>query len=234
VVRGQTTLEGSAEAVNYRRESDKKNRQGRHALGPQYDVTIITVRPGTQPFALARLKETVADAPGLLACWYSEIGTLNQILLLRASGDPAAVLASRTKLLTSGDPFGVGEWTAGMTMDIYVAFDFLPPVKPGKFGPCYEVRTYGFKTDGLAPTVDLWRKAVPGRTTVSPLLTAMTSVTGTVSRFMHIWPYTSLDERARLRAKAVANGVWPPPGGPSHLAGQQSDVYLPASFSPLC
>ena len=65
-------------------------------MGPQYDVTIITVRPGTQPRALAKLKETVADAPGLLACWYSEIGALNQILLLRASGDPAAVLASRT------------------------------------------------------------------------------------------------------------------------------------------
>ena len=67
-----------------------------------------------------------------------------------------------------------------MTMDTYVAFDFLPPIKPGKFGPCYEVRTYVFKTDGLAPTVELWRKAVPGRMTVSPLLTAMTSVTGTV------------------------------------------------------
>ena len=66
--------------------------------------------------------------------------------------------------------------------------------------------------------------------TVSPLLTAMTSVTGTVSRFMHIWPYTSLDERARLRAKAVEDGVWPPPGGPSHLVGQRSDVYLPAPF----
>ena len=172
-------------------------------MGPQYDVTIITVRPGTQPKALATLKDTVADATGLLACWYSEIGALNQILILRANLDPAVTVASRAEILSSGNPFGIGEWVVAMTMDTYVAFDFLPPIKPGKFGPCYEVRTYVFKTDGLAPTVELWRKAVPGRITVSPLLTAMTSVTGTVSRFMHIWPYTSLDERARLRAKAV-------------------------------
>jgi hypothetical protein len=79
----------------------------------------------------------------------------------------------------------------------------------------------------------LWRSAVPGRSTVSPLLTAMTAVTGTAMRFMHIWPYKSLDERARLRDQAVADGVWPPPGGPGHLASQQIDIYLPASFSPL-
>ena len=64
-------------------------------------------------------------------------------------------------------------------------------------------------------------------------VTAMTSVTGTVTRFMHIWPYRSLDERMRLRAKAVDDGVWPPPGGPGYLASQQSDIYLPAPFSPL-
>lgn len=202
-------------------------------MGQQYDVTIITIRPGTQPKVLARLQDTLADAPGLLACWYSEIGALNQILLLRTSGDPSAALTSRMEALTSGNPYGIGEWMAAMTMDTYIAFDFLPPVKPGKFGPCYEVRTYMFKTDGLAPTAELWRKAVPGRSRVSPLLVAMTSVTGTVTRFMHIWPYTSLDERTRLRAKAVDDKVWPPPGGPNHLAGQQSDIYLPAPFSPL-
>jgi hypothetical protein len=58
-------------------------------------------------------------------------------------------------------------------------------------------------------------------------------VTGAVIRFMHIWPYKSFDERARLRDKAVADGVWPPPGGPGHLVSQQVDIYLPAPFSPM-
>ena len=62
----------------------------------------------------------------------------------------------------------------------------------------------------------------------------MMSVTGPVTRFMHIWPYGSLDERQRLRGKAVAEGVWSPPGGPDHLAVMQSDIFLPAAFSPMC
>ncbi|TMJ55937.1 MAG: hypothetical protein E6G85_02360 [Alphaproteobacteria bacterium] len=61
----------------------------------------------------------------------------------------------------------------------------------------------------------------------------MTSVTGTVTRFLHIWPCRTLDERARLRDEALADGVWPPLGGPSHLTAQQTDIYLPASFSPM-
>jgi hypothetical protein len=199
----------------------------------QYDVTIVTVRPGTHPQAIATLERTLAKAPGLLACWYAEIGALNQILLLRESADAAEAIRSRMATLTSDNPFGIGEWMVGMTMDTYVAFDFLPPIKPGKYGPCYEVRTYSFKAGGLAPTAELWRKALPGRVGVSPLLTAMTSVTGAVVRFIHIWPYASFDERARLRAKSVADGVWPPPGGPGLLATQQSDIYLPAPFSPL-
>ena len=89
------------------------------------------------------------------------------------------------------------------------------------------------KPDGLAPTIELWRKAVPRRAGVSPLLAAMVAATGAAVRFMHVWPYKTYDERARLREKAVADGVWPPPGGPGHLVSQQADIYLPAGFSPM-
>jgi hypothetical protein len=202
-------------------------------LARQYDVSVITVRPGTHPQALAVLGKTLGNTSDLLACWYSEIGAINQILLIRDAADAAAALDARRAALTTTNPFGIGQFITGMTMDNYLSFDFIAPMRPGEFGPCYEVRNYVLKPDGLAPTTELWRKAVAGRATVSPLLAAMTSLTGTVTRFMHIWPYKSLDERSRLRDKAVADGLWPPPGGPSHLASQQVDIYLPASFSPM-
>jgi hypothetical protein len=202
-------------------------------LAQHYDVTILSVRPGTHPQALAVLGKTLANAPGLLACWFSEIGAVNQILIIREATDAGATLDARLAALNSGNPFGVGEFVTGMTMDTYVSFDFMPPMRAGEFGPCYEVRSYVLKPDGLAPTIALWRKAVPARAKLSPLLAAMTSVTGAVTRFMHIWPYRTFDERARLRDKAVADGVWPPPGGPIHLVSQQVDIYLPAAFSPL-
>jgi hypothetical protein len=157
-------------------------------LANQYDVTIITLRPGTQPRALAALKDRLTTASDSWPNGISDIGALNQILLLRPSPAADATIEARMAALASRDAFGIGKMIHAITMDTYVAFDFMPPVKPENFGPRYEVRTYVLKTDGLAPTTELWRKAVPGRVTVSPLLTAMTSVTGTVTRFMHIWP----------------------------------------------
>ena len=200
-----------------------------------YDVTIITVRPGTEHKALARLKETLPSSVGdeLLACWYSDIGSLNRILLIRAAPDVMRIHADREKILRSGNPFGVGEYVVGTSVDTYVSFPFMPPMTAGQYGPVFEVRTYILKPDGLPTTIELWRKWVPGRAKLSPLLAAMHSITGTVTRFMHIWPYANLEERTRLRAKAVADKVWPPPGGPDHLTAMQSEIYLPADFSSM-
>jgi hypothetical protein len=201
-----------------------------------YDVTIITVRPGTHPQALARLKQAgpaMAPAGKLLACWYSDLGAINQILLIRSCDDEASLRAQRAAILQSPDPFGLADLITAITMDTYVSFPFIAAMSAGRFGPIYEVRTYVLKPDGLAKTIALWRDAVPGRSTVSPLLAAMYGVTGPSIRFMHIWPYASLDERQRLRAKSVADGVWPPPNGPDQLLSQQADIFLPADFSPM-
>ena len=202
-------------------------------MAEPYDVTIATVRPGTHPQALARLEKTLVDDLNLLACWYSEIGALNRILIIRKSGGAAKTIADRFAALTARNPFGIGEFITELSLDSYVPFVFMPPLRPGAYGPCYEVRSYVLKPDGLAPTIELWRKAVPRRAGVSPLLAAMVAATGAAIRFMHVWPYKTYDERARLREKAVADGVWPPPGGPGHLVSQQADIYLPAAFSPM-
>src|SRR5262249_9928956 len=128
---------------------------------------------------------------------------------------------------------GVGEYIGGTSVDTYVSFPFMQPMTPGQYGPVFEVRTYILKPEGLPTMMELWRKWVPGRAKLSPLRAAMQSITGTVTRFMQLGPYPALEERARLRAKAVADKVWPPPGGPDHLTAMQSDIYLPADFSPM-
>lgn len=199
-----------------------------------YDVTIITVRPGTEHKALARLKETVPSLMGgeLLACWRSDIGALNRILLIRAAPDVARIHADR-ETAAERSPLGVAEYIEALSMDTYASFPFMQPMQAGQYGPVFEVRTYVLKPDGVAATIELWRQWVPGRTTLSPLLAAMHSITGTVTRFIHIWPYASVDERSRLRAKALSDKVWPPPGGPDHLQTMQSDIYVPADFSPI-
>jgi len=197
-------------------------------LGESYDVTLATIRPGTHPQALAAIEKTLTDDLG-----YCDIGALNRILIIRKSADAAKVIENPFAALSARNPLGIGEFITDLSLDTYASFDFMPPLRPGAHGPCYEVRSYVLKPDGLAPTIELWRKSVPGRVSVSPVLAAMVAVTGAAIRFMHIWPYKSCDERARLREKAVADGVWPPPGGPGHLVSQQADIYLPAAFSPM-
>jgi hypothetical protein len=198
-----------------------------------YDVTIITARPGVERNALAGLKETASGGSDLLACWLSDIGALNRILLIRRASEITRLNAEREKVLASDNPFGIAEYIDSISMDTFVSFPFVTPMQAGSYGPVFEVRSYILKPNGLPTTIELWRKWTPGRAALSPLLAAMYSISGTVTRFMHIWPYPNLEARARLRAKAVADKVWPPPGGPDCLMVMQSDIYLPAEFSPM-
>jgi hypothetical protein len=198
-----------------------------------YDVTTITVRPNTQGKALPVLKDQLATMPGLLACWFSDIGPLNRILILRNITDLAANLEERRKILNARSPFGIGDLITEMTMDTYTAYDFIAPMMAAEMGPCYEVRSYVFNPDGVAPTEQFWREWLPKRTKVSPILTAMVSMSGPVARFMHIWPYKSFEERAKLRARSIAEKTWPPPNGPEQFSRMENAIYLPAPFSPL-
>jgi len=201
-----------------------------------YDVTTITVQPNTHTKALPPVEQWLKANPRkgeLVACLASEIGELNKIMLLHHYASEQDMIADRESVAKSANPFGCGELIAGMSADTFVMFPFLPALKAGQYGPIFEIRTYRFKPDGLGPTIAAWEKAVPARVKLSPLLAAMYSVTGEVTRFMHIWPYPSLEVRAATRKTAVDTGVWPPPSGPIHLVTMRNDIFLPASFSPI-
>jgi hypothetical protein len=202
----------------------------------RYEVTTLNVPIGVTPKAFPLINDYVSasEAKGkLLACWYSDIGALNQVMVIRGFENDADLAVERERVLVGGNPFGIGEFLTAMSIDSYAPFPFLPPIQPGQAGPFYEVRVYGIKPSGLAPTIEAWRNAVPPRTELSPLTIAMYALDGTTPRFMNIWPYKSLDERQKIRAAAVESGVWPPKGGPQHLTTLQSTFFLPADFSPL-
>jgi hypothetical protein len=201
-----------------------------------YDVRILSIRPGGTPKSLGLLNDWIATNKGrgeLLACWYTEIGALNRVLLIHGYRDEASLGADRAGLAAGEDRLGLGDLLTGVETDTYVSFPFIEPIKVGTYGPIYEVRTYLLKPGGLAGTMEAWRKSLPERMRLSGVTAAMYSTTGATPRFMHIWPYASLDERQRVRKEAVDKKIWPPPGGPDRLAAQQTDIYLPAPFSPL-
>lgn len=202
----------------------------------RYEIATLAMRLGSATAAVAGIADYV-KAPGakggLLGCWTAEIGALNEILVLRGFADDAELAAERARALDTSNPFNCGDALTRLTFDSYAPFPFLPPVRPANLGAVYEVRTYHLKHGGLPKTVAAWEMAMPERAKLSPLVVAMFALDGP-ARFTHIWPFTSLDARAAVRAESVAKGVWPPKGGPDWLTGEmRSTIVLPTSISPL-
>ena len=106
-------------------------------------------------------------------------------------------------------------------------------VQPGKMGRWYEFRTYHVRQGAMAETIEAWKDAVPARVAMSPMAGAFVALDGEQPRFLNVWAYDSLEDRARIRAEAVREGVWPPKGGPANLTKMQSTVCAPVAFSPL-
>jgi hypothetical protein len=202
----------------------------------RYDIVTLTIRLGAAAKVVAGIDEWSKSSEStatLLGCWATEIGALNQVLILRGFADDAALQAERWRLLATTNPFGCGESIVEMHCDSYAPFPWMPPVQPGKYGAVYEIRTYRLNHGSVPATSAAWQAAIPARVKLSPLVVAMHALDG-APRFTHIWPYESLGARAAVRAESVAQGIWPPKGGPAWLTGDmRSIIALPTAISPL-
>jgi hypothetical protein len=205
-----------------------------------YELATMTLPFGTATQAATRVRDFAAadEARGeLLACWFTDIGALNQMIVLRGFEDVDTLQAERERTQRSASPFGCGDLFQSFEQHGYRRFEWMKPVRPsvesGIQGPIYEIRTYGIKPGGVQPTIDLWAEYVPMREKLSPCVTAMVALEGPL-RFTNIWAYPTLDARGKARADAVAQGIWPPKGGPAHLTtAMSSTIALPTAVSPL-
>lgn len=199
-----------------------------------YELTTLEIKVFSNAKVYEALQRTLPEAGGtLVGAFATDIGELSRVLLLRSFDDANALAAARQRLLLQSDPLGCAEWLVSLASNAYALFPFLAPPQPAALGRWYEFRTYGLKQGLLAQTIAAWEEAVPARHALSPLVGAFTALDGEQPRFLNIWAYASLDERARVRADAVAQGLWPPKGGPASLTRMQSTVCAPLAWSPL-
>ncbi len=205
-----------------------------------YELATMTLPFGTAAQAATQVQAYCSnpDAQGeLLGCWFTDIGQLNQMIVLRGFADLAWLHGERERTQKSPDPLGCGAVFQSLAQQSYQGFPWMKPVRPsaesGISGPVYEIRTYGIKPGGLMPTIDLWEQYVPLREKISPCVVAMVALDGPL-RFTNIWAYSTLDARSKARAEAVAQGIWPPKGGPAHLTTNMvSTIAMPTAVSPL-
>ena len=95
----------------------------------------------------------------------------------------------------------------------------------------YEIRTYNIRATMVPEYQKRFAEKLQGRLDFSPLGAHLYTEIGPINQVVAIWPYDSLDERRRIRAKAEEAGVWPPDTG-ELVESMVSDIYSPAPFMP--
>ena len=207
---------------------------GAEAQAVRYELATLSFQLLDGPKALDGVLPWV-EAPGahgeLLGCWQTENGLLGRLIVLRGFRGQAELDEERARARASRAPFG-GEYLTGLSMETYVPFPFVPPVRPGAYGSVYEFRDYRLRPGGLPATIDGWRAALPARHRIDPLTVVMYALDGP-DRIVQIWPFASLDERLAIRRDLYAAGLWPPPGAPEQILEADSVIALPTEFSPL-
>ena len=205
-----------------------------------YDLHPNTVAEFEQRFGAAYEKRK--EYSPLAAFWHTDIGPLNQIIHVWPYKD----LAERDRIRTAAVKDGVWppnttEFIVAQRSDIMLPFPISPEMKPGRMGPYFEMRTYTYASGELPKIMKAWEKAIPARVELSPVAAIWYSELGGLNKFVHVWPYKSLEERNEVRAKAIAAGVWPPSalakkveGVPGYrLLSQENKIVMPSAFSPL-
>jgi hypothetical protein len=175
----------------------------------------------------------------LFAFWHTEVGPLNQVIHVWPYKD----LMEREKIRDYAQKDGTwppktAEFIVAQRSDIFIPFAMSPQTKPGKLGPYYEMRIYTLAPGGLPSIEKAWQHALPERLKFGPLAAVWYSELGGINKFMHIWPYPSLDARTDIRRRAQEAGAWPPSaqkaGTPPYtLIAQENKILLPSAFSPL-
>ena len=166
--------------------------------------------------------------------WRTDIGPLHQVVHLwpyESLDDRLRVRGEAAK--DENWPPDVSHLVVDMQSEICLPAPFCPETPRGDLGPVYEMRAYTLKPGSFPEVARRWESALEERLKLSPLAFAGVTEHGGLNKFIHIWPYESLDHRAEVRARAQATGVWPPRRGRQLSLRQERKLLLHAPFSPL-
>jgi len=111
---------------------------------------------------------------------------------------------------------------------------FSPKLEPRSVGPVFEIRQYTLAAGAIPGMIERWAPKIEARAQLSTFVGAWYSEFGALNKWVHIWAYKDAAERQRVRADAVARGIWPPGGAaPGTTVKQENMLVMPAAFSPI-
>jgi len=202
-----------------------------------YEIRTYQIEPGS----LAEVEKRYGEAyehrkkySELTAFLHTEIGPLNEIVHIWSYADMAERARIRAEAAKDANwPPKIQEFITAQRAEIITPFSFVPKLASSKVGPIFEIRYYKLKPGALPEMTKGWEAKLPGRLKYSPLVLAGNVEFGTANAFVHIWAYSSLNERMQVRDEARKAGAWPPGGAPGRLISQETTILLPSAFSPL-
>ncbi|MGD0107424.1 MAG: NIPSNAP family protein [Rhodopila sp.] len=195
-----------------------------------------------KPASVAEVEKRFGEAlPGreklsrLTALWHSEVGALNEITHIWNYDSFVQRTEIRAEAVRTGVwPPKMAEFVVSMQSEVFLPAPFSPPLGPREVGPLFEIRSYTLAPGGVPGMIERWAPKIDERVKLSPLVGAWYSEFGGLNKWVHIWAYKDAGERQRIRAEAVARGVWPPSGvGAGLVVRQENKLVMPASCSPL-
>jgi hypothetical protein len=201
-----------------------------------YDLTILSLLPGTLGAVLPILPTTYADfskSGTTIGAFSCEFGVLNRFAFITAYESVEALVEERARLMTTEDAYGIAPYLGGVVSTAFKPLFFMGDIETGSFGPFYEFRTYTLAPNGLPETAEAWSKVVPRRNEISKVLTVMASIEEGPQKMVHIYPYASIADRQAARAQASKEGIWPPPGGSAKLTALQNELFVATAYSAL-
>lgn len=168
------------------------------------------------------------------AFWRSEIGNVNQVIHIW----PYDSFEQRAQVRVAASQEGKYpprnvQGLIGETVEILNPTPLMRPWgEVQELGKIYEVRTYAIKPGSVGGMIKAMEKSLPEREKLSPLAGCWYTEFGELWKWIHVWPYESLDERAVIRAKAMELPSWPP-ATKEFILNQESRIMIPAPFSTM-
>jgi hypothetical protein len=176
------------------------------------------------------------------ACWRTEVGVLNQLILLWPYDDASHFARVRTGATQIADwRSSAAEHIVESDTRIFTAAPFCPPLTPLRVGQLYEIRTYAYETRAIPEVIAAWSEIIDERARHSPFVGAWYSERGELSDWMHIWAYDDAAHRERIREAVSKAGIWPISVVDKRLKREpravslrmQNQLVVPTKFSPL-
>jgi hypothetical protein len=201
------------------------------------EMRTYTLQPGTLAEVEKRFGASLPNREKhskLAAFWHTEVGPLNQIIHVWAYDSfdhRAAVRAAAVK--EENWPPPIGEFVVQQQSEVFVPAPFSPKLEPREIGPLFEMRQYTLTPGSIPGLIQRWSEKIEGRQKFSPLVAGMYSEFGALNKWVHIWAYKDLNDRARVRAEAAATGQWPARNPPGVVVKQENALLMAAAFSPI-